>query len=210
MKHPFTYLFLIVFLLSAVTAQETPRRLPPPDTTGGKPLMKALHERKTSRVFGDETLSDSTLANILWAACGINRPDGHRTAPSAMNWQEIDVYAVMKDGVFLYDPAANALSMVSSKDVRAKTGMQDFVAAAPLNLVYVADSAKTKRATGTDLFLYLGADCGAIMENVYLYCASAGLACVVRGSVDRTGLAPELKLRPGQRIVLAQTIGWPK
>ncbi len=181
-----------------------------PDTSGGKPLMQALSDRKTTRTFSEKPLPDQVLANLLWAAFGINRPDGHRTAPSAMNWQEIDIFVAMKTGVYLYDAGKNALHPVSGKDIRELTGTQDFVKDAPVTLVYVADLAKVKRATGEDRLIYLGADCGFIAQNVYLYCASEGLACVVRGSVEREGLAKALNLRDDQQIILAQTVGLKK
>ena len=105
-------ILLAILFCSYCSAQE-PIRLPKPDTTGGKPLMQSLKERKTSRSFAKEKLSPQILSNLLWAAFGINRPDGHRTAPSAMNWQEMDIYVVMEDGVFLYDAASHSLKSVS-------------------------------------------------------------------------------------------------
>jgi SagB-type dehydrogenase family enzyme len=181
----------------------------PPDTVGGKPLMEVLKNRKTSRAFGVEKLPKPVLSNLLWAAFGINRPDGHRTAPSAMNWQEIDIYAVMEEGAYLYDAKNNALIPVVKEDLREKTGTQPFVKDAPLNLVYVADISKTKRASGDDQALYTGADAGFIAQNVYLFCASEGLSTVIRGSVDRPALAKSLMLRQDQKIILAQTVGYP-
>lgn len=184
-------------------------KLPGPDTIGGKPLMAVLKNRKTVRSFREEKLSPQTLSNLLWAAFGINRPDGHRTAPSAMNWQEIDIYAAMNDGVYRYNAGDHTLQKILKNDIREKTGMQSFVKDAPLNLVYVADLSKTKRASGEELDLFTGADCGFIAENVYLYCASEGLATVVRGSVDRGALSKILNLKADQKIILAQTVGYP-
>ena len=194
----------------AMLAQDLkPVVLPPPQTDGGRPLMQVLKERKTSREFGSEKLSPQILSNLLWAAFGINRPEGKRTAPSAMNWQEIDIYAATADGLFIYDAKANQLKPVLAQDVRAATGVQPFVAGAPLNLIYVADLAKTS-GSASDTELYTSADAGFIAQNVYLFCASEGLATVVRGSVDRAALAKVMKLRPEQKIVLAQTVGYPK
>ena len=202
---------LIIFLCYHCTAQESLMsiQLPKPDTAGGKPLMQVLKERKTSRSFSSEKLSPEVLSNVLWAAFGVNRPDGHRTAPSAMNWQEIDIYVAMEEGLYLYDATAHSLNRILSEDIRVNTGAQSFVKDAPVNLVYVADDSKAKRASEDDKQLYLGADCGFVAENVYLYCASEGLACVVRGSVDRSVLGKIMKLRPEQRIILAQTVGYP-
>ena len=203
--------FLIALIsVGTMLAQDLkPIVLPPPQTDGGRPLMQVLKERKTSREFSGEKLSPQVLSNLLWAAFGINRPEGKRTAPSAMNWQEIDVYAATADGLFIYDAKANRLQPVLAQDVRAATGTQPFVASAPVNLVYVADIAKTG-SVGSDAELYTSADAGFIAQNVYLFCASEGLATVVRGSVDRAALAKVMKLRPEQKIVLAQTVGYPK
>ncbi len=204
--------FLIVILLTSIcTEAQTlkPIQLPSPQTSGGRPLMQTLKERQTRREFRSEKLPMQVLANLLWAAFGINRPDGRRTAPSAMNWQEIDLYVAISDGLFLYNPKTNNLEPVLAKDVRAATGTQAFVATAPLNLVYVADLNKTGNLEGEAEF-FTAADVGFIAENVYLFCASEGLATVVRGSVDRPALAKIMNLRSNQRILLAQSAGYPK
>ncbi len=204
-------LFLLLSCATA-SAQESPliTRLPPPDTSGGKPLMMALSERRSTRDFSTRAIPAQTLSNLLWAACGVNRTDGHRTAPSARNWQEIDLYLATSDGVYLYDAKANALKRVMDRDVRMATGAQGFVATAPLNLVYVADMKKVGASSSDDPTLFLGADCGAIVQNVYLCCASEGLVTVVRGMVDRPGLAKILGLGADRRILLCQTVGFPK
>jgi len=203
---------LLAFVFSISLAQESVRTilLPQPDTTGGKPLMQVLKERRTSRSFSEKQLPEQVMANMLWAAFGVNRPDGHRTAPSARNWQEIDVYVATADGLFLYDAKAHALKQLTKDDIRRKTGTQDFVAAAPVTLVYVADIAKTGVRGSDDQNLYFGADCGFIAENVYLYCASEGLSVVVRARIDRAELSKLMNLRPEQRIILGQTVGYPK
>jgi len=127
-----------------------------------------------------------------------------------MNWQEIDVYVALPEGTFLYDAKLNKLVPVASKDLRELTGKQPFVKDAPVTFVYVSDGAKIKNASGEDRQLFTAADAGFIAQNVYLYCASQGLAVVVRGMIDRPQLARELNLRPEQKIILAQTIGYPK
>ncbi len=199
-------LFAAMFLCAvAVPAQDLkPVPLPKPQTEGGKPLMQVLKERKSGREFSSEKLSPQMLSNLLWAAFGVNREDGRRTAPSASNRQEIEIYAVMADGVYRYDAKAHQLEAVAKEDLRAATGSQDFVGQAPLNLVYVADQAKQK---STDMAY---ADTGFIAQNVYLYCTSEGLATVVRGMVPREPLAKAIKLRPDQKITLGQTVGYPK
>ena len=126
-----------------------------------------------------------------------------------MNWQEIDVYVATADGMFLYDAKSHTLKRVLTGDLRAKTGGQDFVATAPVNLFYVADLKKVSSDNPEDVSLYSGADCGFIAQNVYLYCASAGLAVVVRGLVDREALGVALGLGKHQRVTLAQSVGYP-
>jgi len=184
-------------------------QLPNPQRDGGKPLMSALNARMTTRTFSGEKLSNQTLSNLLWAAFGINRPDGKRTAPSAKNWQETDIYVVTAEGAYLYDARKNALDLIAEGDLRAMTGLQAYVKDAPVNLVYVADYSKVN-AEGYDKQLLVGANTGLIAENVYLFCASEGLATVVRANIDRDPLAKVLKLKPDQKIILAQCVGYPK
>jgi len=183
-------------------------QLSAPDTLGGMPLMQVFKERKSTRAFDEKkSLSDTTLADLLWAAFGVNRADGKRTAPSARNRQEISLYLCMKNGVFVYNAPEHSLTQVSPEDLSMQAGMQEYVAQAPLNIIYVADMSQANASSAEETSFYLGADCGFIAENVYLYCASAGLATVVRGSVDRASLGQALKLSPNQRILLAQTVG---
>ena len=205
-------LLLTFLLLSAAALAQAlePIDLPKPQTTGGKPLMEALSQRSSAREFSTRKLSPQVLSNLLWAAFGINRPDGRRTAPSANNRQEIDIYVTLPDGAYMYDAKAHRLTPDVAGDIRAKAGRQAFVADAPLNLVYVADYAKTGSASEQDKAFYAAAGTGFIGENVYLYCASEGLVTVVRAMVDRPALAQALKLRPEQHITLSQTVGYPK
>jgi SagB-type dehydrogenase family enzyme len=172
--------------------------------------MQALKERHSTREFSPEKLSQQALANLLWAAFGINRPDGRRTAPSASNWQEMDIYVATPDGLYVYDPKGNKLDPVLANDIRAATGTQSYVKDAAVNLVYVADLDRAGKGSAEDRNFYTAADTGFIAQNVYLFCASEGLAVVVRSSVDRTALATVMKLRPNQKITLAQTVGYPK
>jgi nitroreductase len=204
---------LIPFTFAGFAAAQelSPVKLPAPQTDGGKPLMQVLKARQSAREYSEQKLTQQTLSNLLWAAWGINRPDGHRTAPSASNRQEIEIYVVLPEGAYVWDGKANALNPVAAGDLRAGTGTQPFPASAALNLVYVADLAKAGRpATDPQQALNVGADTGFIAENAYLFCASEGLATVVRASVNRAELAKQLKLRDNQQIVLAQSIGYPK
>lgn len=204
---------LPILLLGAVVVAGDlkPIELPKPDMTGGMPLMQALKARHSSREFTPDTLPLPVLSNLLWAAGGINRPEeGKRTAPSAMNWQEIDIYVATAAGLYLYDPGTHALNPITAEDIREKTGGQPFVKEAPINLVYVSDLAKMTRVPDSVKSRYVAVDAAFMAENVYLFCASAGLGVVVRGSVDHDLLAPVMKLRPDQKVVLAQTVGYPK
>ena len=183
--------------------------LPAPQTEGGKPLMQALKLRATARAFAPDPLPPQTLANLLWAAWGINRPqEGKRTAPSARNWQEIDVVVLNATGAYLYDAAGNALKPLAAGDLRALAGTQDFVKDAPVTLVLVADTARMQGGPDTQPYAY--ADAAFVSQNVYLFCASEGLATGVRASVDRPALARALKLRESQLVVFAQSVGFPR
>jgi nitroreductase len=207
-KH-LAWLILSICPISALGQQFKDIQLPPPQTEGGRPLMQVLKDRKSTRDFRSDKLSPQTLSNLLWAGFGINRPDGRRTAPSASNRQEIDIYVVTADGLYVYDAKGNRLNAVLSDDIRAKTGTQPFVKDAPVNLVYVADLAKAGTESA-ERDMYVAADTGFIAQNVYLYCASEGLATVVRGSIDRRALSSAMRLRLDQRIILAQTVGYPQ
>jgi len=203
---------LIALACAAAVAGDvsTSIQLPKPNTKGGMPLMQALSERKSTREYGAEKLSTAVLSNLLWAAYGQNRPDGRRTAPSAMNRQTVDIYVVLQEGAYLYQVKDHHLDLVAAGDHRAAAGRQDFVAAAPLNLVYVGDYAKMAGTPDEDKALYSAAETGFVGQNVYLFCASEGLATVIRAMVDRTELGKVLKLRPDQKIMLSQTVGYPK
>jgi nitroreductase len=201
---------LLAALPGAAAGAPAQIKLPAPRITGGMPLMKALSARHSEREFGPRTLSPQVLSDLLWAAWGINRPDGHRTAPSASNKQEIDLYVTLPDAAYRWDAVANTLDPVAEGDLRGATGTQAFAATAALNLVYVADMSKAGRpATDPQQALNVGVDAGVIVENVYLFCASEGLVSVVRASVPKDTLARQLKLRDTQLIVVAQSVGYP-
>jgi SagB-type dehydrogenase family enzyme len=206
--------FLGAMLMSSATATRAEGAievaLPPPQAAVPTTLLEALRKRRSTREFASRELPRELLSTLLWCAFGINRPEsGGRTAPSAHNWQEIEVFVALAEGAYRYVPRRHALQPVADANLRPATGVQDFVGRAPLNLVYVADFAKMVDASAEDRTFYAAADAGFVAQNVYLYCAAAGLACVVRGLVDRRRLAPLLKLTVDQRIVLAQTVGYP-
>jgi SagB-type dehydrogenase family enzyme len=209
----FSFLLIILPICATFSFAEKlkPIQLLKPQIDSGRPLMQVLKDRSSSRSFIKEKLPVQVLSNLLWAAFGINRTDtGKRTAPSAVNWQEIDIYIAMAEGLYLYDAKAHVLKPVLSEDIRGMTGKQDFVKDAPINLIYVADFSRMGTSSKEDKELYSAIDTGFISQNVYLYCASEGLATVVRGSIDRQSLAKIMKLRPEQKIILAQSVGYPK
>lgn len=186
-------------------------KLPDPDRTGGKPLMQALSLRRSARDFSDKAIPLGTLSNLLWAAQGVNRDAGHRTAPTSKGSNEIDLYVLLPDAAYLYLPEEHALKPVVNRDIRAEAGMQDFVASVPLNLVYVADysrqSPEFDKARKMKVAL---ADTGFIGQNVYLFCASEGLITVFRAMVDCEKLGKTLGLNENQEVYFSQSVGYPK
>lgn len=197
-------------LTGSTTVQAaTARLLPAPDETGGMKLMAALKLRRSTREYADRPIPPQILSNLLWAAFGINRPGGDRTAPYWRHVMVIDIYAVMADGTWLYDPKAHALVPHLKDDLRGDTGMQDSVATAPLNLVYVAHGERMD-VSPEDRRLYASVDSAFSGQNVYLYCASEGLASVFRGAVDYAKLEKKLQLPKEQFVTFAQTVGYPK
>lgn len=203
------FLALLLLVFAATTYSQETIKLPAPKTEGGMPLMQALKERESSREYGSQKLSPETLSSLLWAAWGINRPDGRRTAPSARNLQDMDVYVAMSDGLYLYDAKNHQLKKVLSEDIRAATGNQDYVKNAALNLIYVSDLARLKVPDPMAVEFFTGAHTAFIAQNVYLFCTSEGLSTVVRGNIDKEALAKKMKLRDDQKITLAQSVGYP-
>lgn len=195
----------------AVTGTPEPHVvLPTARTTGGRPLMDALMARRTVRDFAVTMLDPQTLGDLLWAAAGINRPDtGERTAPSVLSMHEIDIYVLIANGSYRYDPASHCLDLVAAADLRSLTGYQDFIDHAPLDLVYVADLARMSDVPQMQREVFAAVSVGAMLQNVYLYCASTGLAASARGWMNRTALAEHLHLPPDATPMLAQTVGHP-
>ncbi len=183
--------------------------LPAPERRGGLPLMEALAARSSAREFAREALPLQTLSDLLWAADGVNRDGGWRTAPSALNCQEIDVFVALPEGAYRYDAAAHALQLVARADLRAVTGYQDFVDEAPLDLVFVADHTRMGMVPVSLRECYASVAAGAIAQNIHLFCASRGLATVIRAWIDRVAIADALGLTHDQQVLLAQTVGFP-
>lgn len=183
--------------------------LPAPDKRGGMPLMRALAVRHSSRKFAPDALPLPMLSGLLWAAFGMNRPGG-RTAPSAIDSQEVDVYVALPAGAYRYDAKSHSLKLVAASDLRRITGYQDFVDEAPLDLVYVADHGRMRMIPVALRESYASASAGAIAQNVYLFAASSGLATVIRAWIDREAVADALGLDHDQQVLLSQTVGYPK
>ena len=203
---------LVVAILAgaAVAGDSAIKSLPAPQMTGGKPLMQALKERQSIREYKTDSLTDQQMSDLLWAGFGINRPEiDHRTAPSAQNTQDIDIYVATEGGLYRYEAKPHRLVKESDRDLRPLTSGQPFAKVAPAQLIFVSDYARMPKVKPELRDLYAGVDTGCIVQNVYLYCASTGLAAVVH-ELEREPLAKAMNLRPDQHIVVAQTVGWPK
>jgi len=191
--------------------------LPKPKIQGGKPLLEALSQRKTLRNFTPAALPPQTLSNLLWAAYGVNRPDGKRTAPSARNVQDIDIYVFLPDGVYVYDAVPHALKPVLAGDQRGKAFKQPLPAGSvtpPVTIIYVADGEKTKPGggrspDGSPQAAWSNVHVGFIAQNVYLYAAAEGLASSFRANVDPDALSALLNLRPAQKPLYSHLVGFP-
>jgi nitroreductase len=197
---------------SIALAEAETMKLPAPRMEGGKPLLEALRARRSTREYAERPLAPQVLSNLLWAAWGINRPQsGLRTAPSAHASADIDIYLAMVNGVWIYDAKRQRLSRHMAEDIRSETTSgQDFAKTAPLNLIYVSDASRLGNSSEADRMVNGAADSAVIAQNVYLFCASEGLATVLRGSVPGRRLAKRLGLKPAQNIYFAQSVGYPK
>lgn len=200
---------LCIVMVMAACAFSEPVKLPAPDKNCTMTLTEALTFRRSDRVFSDEDLTIQELSNLLWAAGGVNRPDGKLVYPVAMGIQDITIYVFSREGVFKYNPHSNSIELVAEGDHRKETGMQDFVGKAAVNLVYVHDLGmwKDNKAPEEDVRRCGFAHAGEIVQNVYLYSAAMGWNCVVRMSFDADKLAKLMKLSDTQSITLIQTVG---
>ncbi len=174
----------------------------------GMSMVDILERRCSQRAFAPAPLPLYQLSRLLWAAAGFNRKD-HRTAPSAYNNQETDVYVALREGLYCYDAELNMLLNVNAEDIRHLTGTQDFVAEAPVNLIFVADLARMQLVEPDDLLQMAAIAAGCMSQNVALMCAAEGLASVPRALIDRERLGAAMGLGLSQRILLAQSIGRP-
>lgn len=200
--------------------------LPRPTLGRDTSVQRALKQRKTIREIGDKPLSAQALSNLLWAACGVNRTIGPfgipgRTAASASNSQEIDLYVALQEGIYLFNAVHHRLDPVVAGDLRALAishGQANFAAKAPVRLIYIADVNKLANTSGYQepglrdpeiQKSYYYADTGLIAGNVYLFAASQGLASWFH-NCNKSGLAAKLNLRADQRILFGQTVGYPE
>jgi SagB-type dehydrogenase family enzyme len=205
-------LVLITVFMTLSTYASNPGdeiQLPDPVTAGGMPLMEALSKRQSTRVFSEKALDMQTISNLLWAANGFNRRDVQkRTAPTSRNKQEMEVYVALVEGLYLYDAHENRLILKVADDVRAATGLQDFVAGAPVNLIFVANMEKVEDPDSERQYRASHTNTGFIAQNVYLFCASEGLVTVARAWLDHEALSEAMQLNPLQKIILCQTVGY--
>lgn len=191
-----------LFLMLGTAQAAASLAFPPTDTKGGKPLMQAFSERATNRSFTAKPLSDKLLGDLLWAAYGVNRPNGKRTIPTAQNRQDLEIYVLRSDGAWLYDAPKHSLEQINPSDLRKLLAGEGFVRDAPVGLVYVTDTQKNSKE------LYAAMHAGSAYQNVGLFCASVGLHNVVRASYDVEALSEGLGLPDSKRILITQTIGW--
>jgi nitroreductase len=183
-------------------------KLPTPSTTGGKPLMEVLAARASSREFRADALDLNTLSNLLWATAGVNRADGGRTAPTARNWQEIDVLVAAPEGIFRYNPKEHSLEDFLAGDHRAATGRQDFAAVVPVNLIFVADYALMGDRPQEQKAWFAATDTAFMVQNAYLFCAQEGLATVIRNALEKEPLNKLLGLPANKTVTLVQSVGY--
>jgi SagB-type dehydrogenase family enzyme len=207
-----SFVLMMTLAMNTASAQDfTTIKLNPPQTDIGKPLMQVLQDRKSGREFADKKLALQDLSNLLWAAYGINREDGKRTAPTCRNVQEYEVYVIMQEGVYVYEPKTNELVPVVEGDYRANAGLQAYVATAPVDLMYVADLSKITwmpDLNGKLSIAYI--DVGFIAENAALFCASEGLVSVPRMNMDTAKLAQIMHLSSDQKVIFSTSVGYPK
>ena len=180
------------------------------DYSKGKPFMQALKDRRSHKDFADKSLDIQTLSELLWVAGGITREDGRLTNPTAMDCREIEIYVFVKEGVYLYNAKENVLKFVLKGDNRAAAGMQEYVASAAVNLVYVSNLDKMKGEDLNQKMLMTAVNLGHISQSVYLYCSSAELGCVIRAYIDGPAISKLLNLNESQKVLISQSAGYVK
>ena len=204
-------LLLVCLVLSvAASAADKVIKLPKPNLNRAGTVMKALSERQSTREYASKALSLADLSDLLWAANGINRPEsGKRTAPSALNKQDVDVYVVLPEGSYLYDAQSHQLTLVSEGDHRdAVAGGQTFVKTAPVSLVLVSDVSRFGDAQKIQNQLMGAMDAGIVSQNISIFCSAAKLATVPRASMDAAQLKKVLKLKDSQIPMMNHPVGY--
>jgi SagB-type dehydrogenase family enzyme len=211
MKH-LVFTFCALLVVGCIHAQDLKViKLSAPAKVGGEPLMKVFNNRKSDRTFAPDKLKLQDLSTLLWAANGINREDGKRTAPSAINAQDVDVYVIMEEGAYLYDAKEHALQPVAAGDYReAVAGGQDFVKAAPVSLVLVSDLSRLSKNINEGTKLMGAVDVGIVCQNINIACAGMGLATVPRASMNQETLKTVLKLTDNHLLLMNNPVGYPK
>lgn len=207
----FYFILATILFITATHAQDLKEiKLDTPDKNRGSAFMKTLSDRHSERQFSTKELSSQDLSDLLWAANGVNRPDGKRTAPSALNKQDVDIYVITKNGAYLYDAKGHSLQPVAKGDHRtAVAGGQDFVKTAPVCLVLVSDLSRFGGSTEQNKIM--GAvDAGIVCQNVNLFCSAVGLSTVPRATMDKTALKSILKLSDTQIPFMNNPVGYPK
>jgi SagB-type dehydrogenase family enzyme len=210
---PLTFLFAACLLAGVLNAQELRViKLDAPDKTGGVPVWKTFSQRQSAREFASDKLKPKDLSTLLWATNGVNRPDGKRTAPTAMNAQDVDVYVILAEGAYLYDAKAHALNPVAVGDYRAAVAGngQDFVKTAPLSIVLVSDLTRLSKTPDENTKLMGAVDVGIVCQNINLACAGLGLVTVPRASMDKAALIKALKLKDTHLLLMNNPVGYPK
>ncbi len=208
MKSIFLSLVAACMLSGAYAQTLSPIQLKAPEKKAGLSVMETLANRHSTREFSNKNLTLQELSNLLWAANGINRPEkGMRTAPSAMNAQEVDVYVCMEEGAFLYDAKSNQLQPVIQEDLRGLGGKQTFVKNAPVVLLMVSDLSKLPGGNSEQTKLMAAIDAGIVSQNISIACSGLGLITVPRASMDKEALAQKLKLKSTQLLLMNNPVG---
>jgi SagB-type dehydrogenase family enzyme len=207
-----SFLIAMFFLGTTMNAQDLKQiKLPTPDKTKGVSIMKAFNDRHSDRTYAPDRLSQQDLSDLLWAANGINRPDGKRTAPSCMNFQKVRVYVILPEGAYLYDEKANALTLITEGDYRAAVaGGQSYAKTAPLCIVLSADLTRFGGTINEGTKLMASVDVGIVCQNINLACAGLGLATVPRATMDQATLKRILKLKDTDLLLMNNPVGYPK
>lgn len=207
-----TFVLVSLLIIAGMNAQElSVIKLNAPNKNSGPSIMKVLNDRHSDREFAAEQIKAQDLSDLLWAANGISRPDGKRTAPSAKDARDVDVYVIMAEGAYLYDAQAHQLTPVSKGDHRAAVaGPQDFVKSAPLCIVLATDLSRLGDANAEQTKLMGAVDVGIVCQNINIACAGLGLSTVPRATMDKAALKKALNLKDSQLLLMNNPVGYPK